>query len=130
LETSVQEQLATIVGRLPPEMRQDVLDEIAAKIQSGTIRSPIKLAQHFANNPSSFAISEGLAIRNARTQRLAVKDELENQAQRRNDELASIDAQLCNMNEEQFEQMYGRLPPHVLQQLRDRWVRLRIRSTG
>lgn len=129
LEESVHEQLAVIVSRLPHEMRQDVLDEIAAKIHSGTIRSPIKLAQHFANNPGSFAISEGLAVRSARAQRSVVQGELENQAQRRNNELATMDAQLCNMSEEQFEKMYGRLPPNVLQQLRDRWARLRAGSS-
>jgi len=129
LEISVQRQLATIVGRLPTEMRQDVLDEIAAKIQCGTIRSPIKLAQHFANNPSSFVISEGLAIRNARVQRRAAKGELENQEQIRNNELANIDAQLCNMSEEQFERMHSHLPPNALQQLRDRWARLRTKGS-
>jgi hypothetical protein len=126
LEAEIQKQLAAIVGRLPQEIRQDVLDEIAAKIQAGTVRSPIKLAQHFAKNPGSFAISEGLSVRNARSQRVLVKSELQNQVQKRDSELASFDAQLGNMNEEQFEDEFGRLPPNGLQQLRNRWVRLRV----
>ncbi len=125
LEKSVQEQVSKIVSRLPLGMRQDVLDEIAAKMRAGTLRSPIRLAQHFADNPHVFVISEGIAVRNARTQRLAVQEELENQALKRDDELADIDAQLRSMSEEQFEKTYGRLPANIRQQVRDRWSKLR-----
>lgn len=124
LEASVQEQLATIVGRLPYKLRQDVLDEISAKVRSGTLRSPIRLAQHFADNPDSFVISDGLAVRHARAKRSSVQLELEKQAQMRDEELANIDAQLCGLNAEQFENKYGRLPPVLLQQLRARRARM------
>jgi hypothetical protein len=66
LDTDVQKQLAKIISRLPYEMRQDVLDEITAKLRSGSVRSPVRLAQHFADNPNAFVISEGLAVQNAR----------------------------------------------------------------
>lgn len=125
LEAGVQEHLAAVITRLPGGMRQDVLDEIAAKLRAGTLRSPIRLAQHFVDNPSAFVIADGLAVRQARAKRLAVQSELEKQAEKRNSELASIDEQLSCMDEVQFESVYGRLPPNVLQQLRDRWSKLR-----
>ncbi|MGZ5199204.1 MAG: hypothetical protein ACXWC4_05480 [Telluria sp.] len=125
LEAGMQEQLAAVISRLPSDMRQDVLDEIAAKLRAGTLRSPIRLAQHFVDNPSAFVIADGLAVRQARAKRAAVQDELDRQAEKRNSELASIDEQLSYMDDVQFENVYGRLPPNVLQQLRDRWSKLR-----
>jgi hypothetical protein len=125
LDASVQEQLAAVISRLPSEMRQDVLDEIAAKLRAGTLRSPIRLAQHFVDNPSAFIIADGLVVRQARAKRSAVQIELDRQATERNSELASIDEQLSCMNDAQFENVYGRLPPNVLKQLRDRWSKLR-----
>lgn len=125
LEAGVQEQLAAVISRLPSDMRQDVLDEISAKRRAGTLRSPIRLAQHFADNPTAFVIADGLAVRQARAKRLAVQNELERQAEKRNSDLASIDEQLSCMDDAQFEIVYGRLPPNVLQQLRDRWSKLR-----
>jgi hypothetical protein len=125
LESGLLEQLTPIVSRLPSEMRQDVLDEITAKLRTGKLRSPIRLAQHFADNPGTFVISEGLAIRQARAKRSSVQSEIERQAQERDNELVSIDEQLSCMSDEQFESNYSRLPPNVLQQLRDRRNRLR-----
>jgi hypothetical protein len=130
LDKSSQEQLAKIIGRLPYGMRQDVLDEIAAKMSAGTLRSPVRLAQHFADNPHTFVISEGIAVRNCRAQRLVVQDELKNQALKRDTELADIEAQLCSMSEEQFEKAYSRLPANMLQQVRDRRLRLREGSSA
>lgn len=126
LEAGVLEQLASIISRLPCEMRQDVLDEIAAKLRAGTLRSPIRLAQHFADNPRTFAISDGLAVRQARAKRSSLQSELDRQAKRRDSELANIDEQLCGMDDEQFEAVYGQLPRNVLQQLSDRRARLRL----
>lgn len=125
LEAGMQEQLAAVISRLPSDMRQDVLDEIAVKLRAGTVRSPIRLAQHFADNPGAFVIADGLAIRQGRAKRIAVQTELARQAEKRNSELDSIDEQLSYMDDVQFENMYGRLPSNVLQQLRDRWSKLR-----
>lgn len=125
LEARALEQLASIISRLPREMRQDVLDEISAKLRVGTLRSPIRLAQHFADNPGAFVISDGLAVRQARTMRSSVQSELDRQAKKRDSELASIDQQLCGLDDDQFETDYGHLPSNVLQQLRDRRARLR-----
>jgi hypothetical protein len=125
LEAGVHEQLAAIISRLPSEIRQDVLDEIAAKLRSGTLRSPIRLAQHFADRPGVFAIADGLAIRQARAKRSLVQTNLEIKAEQRDSQLSSIDEQLSCMDDTQFETVYGRLPPNMLQQLRSRRSKLR-----
>jgi len=130
LEAGAHEELAKIITRLPQELRQDVLDEISAKLRAGTLRSPIRLAQHFADNPTAFVISDGLNVRIARAQRNVVQHELKKQAQAHQRELAGLDEQLSCMDDEQFEAKYGRMPPVVLQQMRDRRSRLRTGNSA
>ena len=113
-----------MILQLPPEIQQDALDEISAKMKAGTVRSPIALARDFASHPSSFSLAEGHSARLDREKRARVKAELRAQAQRHVDELAQLDGSLMELTEQQFLKAHQNLPEGIIRRLLDRRAQL------
>jgi len=124
LDVDILSELQHIVQELPLHIRQDVLDEITAKMNAGTLRSSIALARHFAAKPDRFVLKEGYAVRLARKKRTPVQAELDAQARRRVDELAYLDENLLHLSEQQFLETYQNLPPTLIHHLRIRRAQL------
>lgn len=129
LDVDILSELQQIVQVLPSEIRQDVLDEIAAKMDAGTLGSPIALARHFAAHPDRFVLKDGYVIRQARRKRTHVQAELDAQAKRRMDELTLLDKNLLHLSEQQFLETYQNLPPTLINHLRMRREQLTSSST-
>lgn len=124
LEAGALSKLQQVILTLPPEIQQDALDEISAKMKAGTVRSPIALARYFASHPSSFSLTEGHSARLDRQKRARVKAELMVQAQRHVDELAQLDGNLMELTEEQLLKAHQNLPEGIVRRLLDRRAQL------
>jgi hypothetical protein len=126
LETSVLAELQLVIRELPSHIQQDAVDEIAAKMKAGILRSPVALARHFAANPAGFVVTQGYAVRAAREKRAQVQAELEAQAKRHADELALRDEDLLKLSEQQFLDVHRNLPEALRHRMWNRRTQLTL----
>lgn len=124
MDASILSDLHREILQLPSQIQQDALDEIAAKMKAGTVRSPIGLARHFADNPSGFSLVHGHAVRRDREKRARVHAELIAQTQRRVDHQAVLDENLTKLSEEQLLETHQNLPDGIVRRLLDRRAQL------
>lgn len=114
-----------IIRLLPLNLQQDIIDEIEGKLRRGVLRSsPVGLAKHFADNPDSFVLSDGIEVRRARARILEDKHREQREAEQRKAHSEKLTAELVQMAEEEFSAMCAKLPPRI----RSRVVQQRLEA--
>lgn len=112
------EVVRPVISHLPPQVQQDIVDEIEGKRRRGVLRaSPIGLAKHFAANPGVLVLSDGIEVRRERERALQIRKVDELEAQRRKSDNEMLALGLARMTDQEFESMCSKLPPRIRERI-------------
>lgn len=121
--------ILSVLVALPPNLQQDILDEIEGKRRRGVLKSsPVALARYFAANPGKFVLSDGISVREERIRQRKFEEARQADAQRHEADTRKIESDLATMTEEAFEALRRTLPPTIKARITKRRTELRTKE--